>query len=266
MSNLNAQQFQQVFSQMDELDRQHPNPHIKPGAPYFHGTTSVIKDGVVRSGNDADKNVSEYSMGDPGDLSEGDHAFVSEHENYAWHAADNFHPSLRRSRVYKTGPAEDMQPGPWNKEHPDYLAHHDIHRQDYADDERGQKGYEEDVALKHEEHQPEWASKTGFPVHERIDIKPGRQGTFPDIAWGRFSEQPYSQEMNHPTDAQVQYGMRAGRAGSGSRVDAVSHLHEQALQEDQFRGVHNWRKDAAPHSVLREEMGRPQKRLSTLFD
>lgn len=263
MTNLNGDQFQHVFSGMDELDRQHPNPHIKPGAQYFHGTTHAIKDGLVRPGDDADKHVSEYSMGDPGDLSEGDHAFVSEHENYAWHAADNFHPSMRRARVYETGPAPDMKPGPWNKAHPDFLVHHEADVDaDWLDQHpRNRAEHEAEVAKLQADHQPEWASQSGFPVKNRIDIKPGRQGTFPDIAWGRFSEQPYSQDMNHPTDLQVKYGTRAGR--ENTEVDALARVHEQALNETQFSP--NWRQDAAPHSILREEMGRPQKKLATLF-
>lgn len=174
------------------------------GDQFFHGTTYPITD-MVRPANDTDHHVSEYSMGDPGDMSEGDHAFVSRNnEAYAWHAAHAFHVNGRRPRVYETGPAEDMKPGPWNKEHPDFLAHHELDDPDYPPSK-------EDVATAESNHQDEWASKTGFPVRRRIDIMPGRQGTFPEINWNRFKQGGHRTamglEVNHPTSEQVQYGM-----------------------------------------------------------
>jgi hypothetical protein len=100
------------------------------GDQFFHGTTHAIKDKMVRPVNDLDDHhqVSEYSMGDPGDMSEGDHAFAARNdENYAWQAAHIFHPNGLRPRVYEVDPAADMKPGPWNPKHPDFLAHHDLH-------------------------------------------------------------------------------------------------------------------------------------------
>ena len=168
---------------------------------FFHGTTHAIKDGMVRPADDADREVSENSMGDPGDLSEGDHAFVSEEERHAWVQAVNNHPSLRRARVYETGDAMDKTPGPWNAQHKDWLEHVELDHPEYPP-----SGEDIHEAI-HEHHRPEWASPTGFPVTGRIDTMPGRQGTFPGIAWGRFSERPYDQHMNHPTHEQVRYGM-----------------------------------------------------------
>ena len=174
---------------------------------FFHGTTSPIKDGMVRPANDVDKSVSEYSMGDPGDMSEGDHAFVTRDENYAWNAAGTFHRNGMRPRVYETGPAPDMKPGPWNKDHPDILKHLEL------DDDSNHFGPRDKWTTEQVDrlHQPEYASKTGFPVRQRIDIMPGHQGTFPEINWNRFKEGGHRSqglyETNHPEDNQVRYGM-----------------------------------------------------------
>jgi hypothetical protein len=158
----------------------------------------------VRPANDVDKYPSEGSMGDPGDLSQGDHAFVTQDEAYAWHAAGTFHKNGRRPRVYETGPAADMKPGPWNKEHPDFLAHHELDDPDYPP-------HPDDVAAAQERHQPEWASPTGFPVRKRIDIMPGHQGTFPGENWNKYKDPEqmspaYGPDANHPSDEEARYG------------------------------------------------------------
>jgi hypothetical protein len=183
---------------------------------FFHGTTHAIKDGMVRPADDVDKPVSEYSFGDPGDMSEGDHAFaIRNDEKYAWHAATSFHPSARRPRVYETGPAADMKPGPWNKEHPDFLQHHELDDPNDPEIEPGSKVHKMVTEMADEakaNHQDEWASKTGFPVRKRIDIMPGRQGTFPDINWNRFKANGLyvGPDVNHPTDAVIEHGHASG--------------------------------------------------------
>lgn len=191
---------------------------------FFHGTTHVIKDGMVRPANDTPHYPSEYSMGDPGDMSEGDHAFVSRNdENYAWHAAMTFHKNGRRPRVYETGPAADMTPGPWNKEHPDFLKHHDL-----DEEETGYEPHPDDIKEAMDSHQDEWASKTGFPVRKRIDIMPGSQGTFPTINWNRFRDPASSYrfsgyELNHPTDRQISDGTRWREDLEGKATQKVIH-------------------------------------------
>lgn len=224
------------------------------GDQFFHGTTSPIKDGMVRPANHVDKYVSEHSMGDPGDMSEGDHAFVAKNdENYAWHAANTFHVNGMRPRVYETGPAADMKPGPWNRAHPDFEEHHEYDKGTMPESEKARN------------HQDEWGSKTGFPVKQRIDIMPGRQGTFPEVNWNRFKEDGLrsnlATEMNHPTDHQIKYGMR-GLEATQAKAVAI----DRNVSKEQFGGGHDWHKDPAPHSILREEMGRPQKRWATLLD
>lgn len=182
-------------------------PDLNPDQ-FFHGTTAAIKDGMVRPVNDVPgKAVSEYSMGDPGDMSEGDHAFVTTDEHHAWRIANTIHPSLRRSRVYETGGASDMKPGPWNKDHPNFLEHNELDvAESWLEHPANKRAHEAEVAKAEADSLPEYGSKTGFPVRKRIDIMPGHQGTFPDIAWGRFSNTPYSQSINHPNDEMVKYG------------------------------------------------------------
>ncbi len=208
---------------------------------FYHGTTNVIKDGMVRPAYDVDRNPSEYSMGDPGDMSEGDHAFVTKDENYAWHAAITYHPSRRRARVYETGPADDMKPGPWNKDHPDFLHHVEYGDPKEFPPHEHPEAYAE--ALK--EHQPEYASKTGFPVRNRIDIMPGRQGTFPNLTWEPFKGERAlrgNQLANHPSDDSVRYGMRGQDAvlkqahAENARVDMERNPPSSAKR---FRAVMN---------------------------
>jgi hypothetical protein len=91
---------------------------------------------------------------------------------------------------------------------------------------------------------------------------PGRQGTFPQFNWNRFKEGGHRSqmgyEMNHPTDEQVKYGTKGVPTGLDDVKAEPAHL-----SPDQF---HDWKKDPAPHSELREMAGRPQKRWATLLD
>lgn len=221
MSTLNSDQFGHVFSQLETMDHEYPTPAYQEhkDTPLFHGTTHNITDGTVRPANDVGKNVSEYSLGDPGDLSKGDHAFTTHDENYAWQAANIFHKNGRRPRVYETSAVPDMKPGPWNKDHPDFLHHHEVDNPDdydmSGDDAqhvtRMREVVEDTIATYH---QPEFASPTGFPVRKRIDIMPGRQGTFPDVNWNRVKKEgpSYGADANHPSDEQIQYGVYGQQA------------------------------------------------------
>lgn len=271
MTNLNADQFK-VFEQMGEMDEDYPDPAAAKAAKsgiFYHGTTHDIKD-VVRPADVAGRNVSEWSMGDPGYLSEGDHAFaIRNHENYAWHAAMNFHKNGRRPRVYEVEPAADMRPGPWNKDHPDFLYHHDLDDPKDVDPEQDPLRHrlvsEDAEKARKEQHQDEWASPTGFKVKQRIDIAPGHQGTFPEVNWNRFKDlETYGHprvgpDMNHPSDEHVQYGVR-GHEATQAKAEAMN----GNISRTQFG--HDWRADPAPHSPLREAAGRPQKRWATLLD
>ena len=171
---------------------------------FFHGTSHNIKGGKVLPANDAPDHVevSDHSMGDPGDMSEGDHAFaIRNNEGYAWAAARTFHPS-GRARVYEVEPAPDMKPGPWNKEHPDFLKHHEVDIPEGVPYDK--ETHEQEVKNAQAQHQDEWASPTGFKVRKRIDIMPNRQGTFPQVNWNRYSKG--FGDANHPTNQQVVEG------------------------------------------------------------
>ena len=203
-------------------------------------------------------------MGDPGDMSEGDHAFaVKNDEKYAWHAAGTFHKNGRRPRVYEVEPAHDMVPGPHNADHPDFLHNHDLDDpEDLADDPVWHKIAKDAVR---ENSQDEYGSKTGFKVKSRIDIMPGRQGTFPEVNWNRFKDPEqvrpsWGPDANHPNDEQVRYGIEGHPQ---ERVEDVRTARPAHLSQEQF---HDWHKDPAPHSALRETAGRPQKRWATLED
>ena len=231
---------------------------------FYHGTTHNITDGVVRPANDADKNISEYSFGDPGDMSEGDHAFaIRNDEHYAWHAAGAFHKNGRRPRVYEVEPAADMKPGPWNKEHPDFLEHLELDNPAHFDPKDDPQWHaaitQEAEQARRKQHQDEWASQTGFKVKRRIDIMPGHQGTFPTENWNKYkADGPrYGPDANHPNDMQIKEGMDYMK----KTVKAREH---PALSDQQFG--HDWHTDPPPHSELREMAGRPQKRWATLFD
>ncbi len=231
-------------------------PDLNPDQ-FFHGTTHNIKDGMVRPADHAGKNVSEYSMGDPGDMSEGDHAFVTKDEDYAWKAASIFHENGRRPRVYETGSAPDMKPGPWNKEHPDYLAHHELQTL-----EVGGETYhpdEESVKYAHSQHQPEYASKTGFPVRSRIDIMPGRQGTFPEVNWNTHraindgSGPRAPRDLGERRDAMSQRGLDANHPTDHEVLTSTSGRKEQ----DKFE-----HEKAIPQAAnLREYMAAPAGRM-----
>jgi hypothetical protein len=194
-------------------------------------------------------------------MSEGDHAFaIRNHEIYAWHAAHQFHQNGRRPRVYEVEPAADMKPGPWNKDHPNFLEHHELDMPEGMEYDR--EYHAKEVAKAQADHQDEWASPTGFKVKKRIDIMPGRQGTFPGENWNKYKGGgPYGgPDSNHPDNEQVRWGSSLPLK---MQHDAYA-THESLVNSDQFG--HDWRKDPAPHSELREAAGRPQKRWATLFD
>lgn len=199
---------------------------------FFHGTTSPIKDGMVRPANDVDKYPSDHSMGDPGDMSEGDHAFVTEDEWHAWNIARTVRPEKQmRPRVYVTGDAPDKKPGPWNMYHPDFLAHHDVHDENYENVPH--EIHSEDIDDAIAKHQPEWGSKIGFPVRERIDIMPGYQGTFPQINWTRFSKVDRT-TANHPTNVQARFGTNVTAQPTSDperHGKSEQSVHEEALRE-----------------------------------
>lgn len=84
-----------------------------------------------------------------------------------------------------------------------------------------------------------------FDIEERIDIMPGRQGTFPEVNWNKYVDEykrPYREDANHPSNLSVQFGHK-----QGAKVDHLSpedadramsrNLVEQARSEDDERHI-----------------------------
>lgn len=114
-------------------------------------------------------------------------AFATPNENIAWQFA------VQR-------PKEDTRPRVYEVEH--------------AHDERPGKDLGEDEVV----------SPTGFGIKRRVDIMPGRQGTFPQVNWwdhahpigkdiwdrekSRAWEFVDSAQINHPSDHEIEHGHR----------------------------------------------------------
>lgn len=204
------------------------------GDQFFHGTTANIKD-AVRPAWDVGKEPSDHSLGDHGDMSEGDHAFaVRNDENHAWMAAHQFHRNGRRPRVYEVEPAKDMTPGPWHMDHPEH-----------AD----ALGYERDdpevlKEIRETDHIDEYGSKTGWPVKRRIDIMPGQQGTFPQVNWNRFKNTghaAFGPDVNHPNDNEIaightEYSHRKRTGQTGPDLHEIGSQRAAEIQAQMERG------------------------------
>jgi hypothetical protein len=139
-----------------------------PGAPLYHGTPrdiegDILPNAVHKKGR-ANEPTQQYSGDGRGDsiyrtperLALDEHfrknkAYATEHEDYAWTLAHKAaNNSGGRGRVYVVGEQPDIENGAFNAEF---------------------------VADK-------------FPIKERIDIKPGHQGTLP-IDWTPYGSKTY---------------------------------------------------------------------------
>lgn len=51
-----------------------------------------------------------------------------------------------------------------------------------------------------------------FKINDTLDIKPGHQGTFPDLNWDQFARHDISPttDVNHPTDQEIDSGHGGG--------------------------------------------------------
>lgn len=163
--------------------------NLNPGqfAPIFHGTSGYVKD----DGKVLPPSVHGQESYWAGSRPHGDDpahlAFATPNEHVAWEFAHQ-------------RPREDTRPRVYEVEH----VHDERIGRDLGDDEV--------------------VSPTGFPIKRRIDIMPGRQGTFPQINWidhahpvGRDIWDPEkrkawdavdSSNVNHPNDDQIAYGHR----------------------------------------------------------
>lgn len=180
----------------------------------YHGTThDIVGRDVVPSNAGAHTNNVWGDMGHSGQRSN-EHAFATESEDTAWKFADaaginarydamrsrqdvasakgrgvehlsEEAPEPSRARVHTVSPNPQMQPGVYHHASPSF----------------GTKGTDSAQDLK------EWRAPA-FRVTGRIDIKPGHQGTFPELNWNQFrgGHASVGMEANHPTDDAISEG------------------------------------------------------------
>jgi hypothetical protein len=126
------------------------------------------------------------------------HAYATADEETAWRfardARENLGDDAGRARVYAVSQdASKVRPGWWNSKHPTWTEDEEDPRNN--DDLR--YGTREDL---HEYVAPR------FKVTGRLDIMPGRQGTFPEENWNDYKakQAPYSFDANHGTERDME--------------------------------------------------------------
>jgi hypothetical protein len=135
-------------------------------------------------------------------------AFATTDEGQAWTFAENAQwEEGGRSSVLKVGHHPEEEEGKYHENSKSVRAGRD-------------------VAV------PGETTAPSFPVQERIDIKPGHQGTFPQLNWQQFSRQRgehiLGDEMNHPSPHDVEHGHESSR-----RSEEMANTQRQ--QEEQTR-------------------------------
>jgi hypothetical protein len=161
---------------------------------FFHGTSYDIAGGVVRPGREV--GVEGYGNTGSGDgQASRDHAFATTDERVAWDFARQSGTPMgihsdRRTRVYTVAPHPEMKPGAYHGMYNEYVA-------------------------------------PSFNVEDRIDTKPGYQGTFPSINWKQFEQfvpnpEGIPRDVNHPTPHQVEHGMTASRPERMARLAVLA--------------------------------------------
>lgn len=147
----------------------------------FHGTSRDIPKSV-RPATEHQKGSVWDDTGAPYGQSARAHAYATTDEHVAWDfakmSADRWGG---RERVYKVAaPSDKVKIGAYNADHPK--------RSEWEESEWGApEDLKEYVAPR-------------FKVTDRIDIKPGHQGTFPEIDWNQHKHPlaPYWYDANHP--------------------------------------------------------------------
>lgn len=212
---------------------------------FFHGTVFDIPVGDrIVSGDEAGHSF----WGNTGHHGQESHAnaFATTDEGTAWHfagmardrqASDRYwHPELKlpvpgRAAVYKVHPNPMMQPGVHNRAHPSYNGTGDLH---------------EYVA-------------PSFKTYERVDIQPGRQGTFPQLNWAQFQHPQISQkaDVNHPGDGSIEGGHRAeaGTAAAGRARQAKDRAYAEQKKAEASSKI--------PDGQLDLFTGKPAKEMAS---
>lgn len=179
---------------------------------FFHGTRYDIRHTVLPGGRAPHRNW--FGEDNPHGK-----AFATTDEDIAWDYAKGAEGNWdkRRTRVYEVAPSAKREPGTWNKQHP---GHSGLDREDMK----------------------EWMAPS-WKVRRRIDIKPGHQGTFPQLNWNQFAshEGPnkvQQGDVNHPTPRQVESGHGLGSWSPPEREEHHPEVHgQQSMFEHVDRGV-----------------------------
>jgi hypothetical protein len=177
--------------------------------PLYHGTDADITDAVKPA--DSLGRKANYGLRTIGGRRAGTQAFATHDENYAWEAArvsSKAHGG--RARVYEVAPHPDQKPGLYNAQHPRFKKN------------APRSDLQEQVA-------------PSFPVKDRIDIKPGHQGTFPNLNWRQFARANTAvgpegyEDANHPSPEDE----RHGHGGGQMRRDHLEHFYTRSLDDSQ---------------------------------
>lgn len=175
------------------IDRHNTPSPAERKQQFFHGTTHDIPVGgyivpAKQSGR------SQWNGAGYGGQRSESHAFATGKEHEAWHFADTA-GTIQRSQ-YLHGYADEA-PGRVR-----------VHVVDAAPKMR--YGIYNPKNFNHDSRNGSWDEYTAprFKSKGTIDIKPGHQGTFPQLNWNQFGgpDFPYHQDANHPTDEQIEKG------------------------------------------------------------
>jgi hypothetical protein len=166
--------------------------------PMFHGTAHEVEPGSsIVPGKQYGKSSFRHGGVGPRGKAHSESAFATTSEDEAWHFAERsayYHGG--RGRVHEVEPHPDMQPGLYNPEHPTF-ARRNRHE-----------------AIKTWR---EYAAPSFRPTGKTIDIKPGRQGTFPNLNWNQFSADKMNVfDKNHPDPYEVLHGSHGSKAAGES--------------------------------------------------
>lgn len=175
--------------------------------PQFHGTFRDVGDRVeAAASTGVGANFKHVRQDDTV-------AYATEKEKTAWdfaalaqHRHAEKHSQVpARTRVYELEHHPDQRIGEFHPDHPEFD--------------------------KHTENLHEWVAPH-FDVKNRIDIRPGYQGTFPEVNWNEHRKRPrasksnpatWDDRINHPNDEDVEHG----HPGSDLNQEYLTNLGKQ---------------------------------------
>lgn len=193
--------------------------------PQFHGTAADLHPGdrvLPRKAVDPSQRVKNNFPGlvTTGGRGTGEVAFSTTSENEAWKFADKAHETQwrafqpkPRSSVLRVHPHPEQEKGAFHSED-------------------GFGGIKGEMIAPH------------YDVAERIDIKPGRQGTFPSINWNQFGAPKKNfggDVLNHPSDSDISDGHMGGQMHRDTLkqfwgLEELMDSHDEELASDRKQG------------------------------